>query len=107
MNTVRGYVDGPGGAAFMTSITSKVIKWGIEGLGFKKDAGAVYMLLDAVEAWADGSAIGYGVKEIIYPSVSQVGATFGGIGALGSAAIGSKQEMATKDAKPKARVVFA
>lgn len=108
MNTVKGYVEGPGGASFMTSLTISVIKWGIKGLGFQKEAGPVNMLLDAVGAWSEGSALGYAVKEVIYPSVSGVDATFGGIGALGgAAAIGSRQEMATKDAKPKRRVVFA
>ena len=106
MNTVRGYVDGPGGAAFMTSLTIGVAKWGIDALGFSKEAGPVKMLLNAVGAWADGSAMGYAVKEVIYPSASGLSPTLGGIsfgGGGGQPAKGSSQEMVTKDRKPKTR----
>lgn len=104
MGTVRGYVDGPGGAAFMTSLTIGVAKWGIKALGFQKEAGPVNMLLDAVGAWADGSAMGYAVKEVIYPSASGLSPTLGGInfgGGGGQPAINSQAEMATKDQKPR------
>lgn len=109
--TVMSYVDGPGGAALMTSISAKLAKWGIKTLGMSGEAGALYMLINAVEDWGDGSAIGYGVKELIYPSVSGEAAVFGGISAPsglfgGQPAVGSKQEMATKDQKPREMLIW-
>ncbi len=110
--TVTAYVEGPGGAAFMTGLSVKVAKWGIRALGFSGETGALTMLLNAVEGWADGSAIGYGIQEIVYPTASGVGAVFGGIGGTGGLfggkpGVGSKGEMATKDQKPKARLSWA
>jgi hypothetical protein len=105
--TVESYIDGPGGAALMTSISAAVAKWGIKALGLGGQTGALVMLINAVKAWGDGSAIGYGVQELVYPTVSGVGAPFGGVsagglfGGKGQPAKGSQQEMATKDDKPK------
>ena len=108
--TVMSYVDGPGGAALMTSISAKIAKYGIQALGLSGETGALVMLINAVEAWGDGSAIGYGVKELIYPTVSGEGAVLGGIslggglfGGAGQPSKGSAQEMQTKDRKPKTR----
>ena len=109
--TVEAYVDGPGGAAFMTGLSVKVAKYVISALGFSRETGALPMLLNAVEGWADGSAIGYGIQEIVYPTASGAGAVFGGIGGAGGLfggqpAKGSKGEMATKDQKPKVRLMW-
>jgi hypothetical protein len=111
-NTVNAYVDGPGGMALMTSFSAKLAKWGIKVLGFSSEAGALIMLIDAVDAWGEGSAVGFAVKEIIYPSAAAGGGVLGGIsfgGNLfgGQPATGSKQEMATKDKKPKRRIMWS
>jgi hypothetical protein len=110
--TIESYVDGPGGAALMTSISAKLVKWGVRVLGLSGETGALYMLLNAVEDWGDGSAIGYGVKELVYPSVSGESAVFGGVSG-GGALFGGRQpakgyprEMATKDQKPKVRLMW-
>ena len=110
--TIESYIDGPGGAALMTSISAKVAKWGVKALGLSGEAGALFMLINAVEAWGDGSAIGYGVQELVYPTASGEGAVFGGIGGAGGLfggqpAKGSPREMATKDQKPKARLSWS
>ena len=106
-DTVEAYADGPGGNALMTSISVKVVKWAVRALGFEGDVGAGYMLLNAVEGWADGSAWGYGIQELVYPTASGGGGVLSGIstGGLfgGQPAKGSPQEMATKDQKPKVR----
>lgn len=110
--TVNAYVDGPGGAAFMTSLSAKVAKWAIGALGFTSEAGALIMLINAVDDWGEGSAIGYAVQELVYPTASGVGSPFGGLGGAtgglfgGQPAKGSAQEMATKDQKPKTRSTF-
>ena len=107
-NTVMSYIDGPGGAALMTSISAKIAKYGIKALGLSGETGALVMLINAVESWGDGSAIGYGVKELIYPTVSGEAAVFSGIsrggglfGGAGQPGINTQGEMATKDQKPK------
>lgn len=104
MGTVNAYIDGPGGNAIMTGIMAKLIKWGVSTLGFQM--GGLGMLVDGVEDWADGSAMGYAVKELIYPTVAGGSGTLSGIsfgGAGGQPGKGSAQEMATKDRKPKTR----
>ena len=110
--TVESYIDGPGGAAFMTSLSAKVAKWAVKALGLTGETGALFMLINAVESWGDGSAIGYGIQELVYPTASGVSATFGGVGGTGGLfggrpGVGSKQEMATKDQKPKARLMWS
>lgn len=110
--TVEAYVGGPGGGALMTSLSAKVAKWAIKAFGFSGEAGALIMLINAVEAWGDGSSIGWGVRELVYPTISGVEAPFAGVGGTGALfggpqpAKGSPQEMATKDQKPKARLVW-
>lgn len=112
--TINSYIDGPGGDAFMTGLGVKVLKWGVKAFGFSGETGALIMLANAVEAWADGSAIGYGVQEIVYPTASGGSAIFGGVGGTGALfggkgqpAKGSQQEMATKDDKPQVRLMWA
>ena len=107
MDTVNRYVDGPGGAVFMTGLTIGVVNWGIKALGFDKEPAVepVKMLLKGAGAWANGSAKGYAIKEIIYPGTGGEGTlsgiSFGGLG--GQPAKDSAQEMSTKDRKPKTR----
>ena len=110
--TITAYADGPGGNALMTSISVKIVKWVVKALGFEGEVGAGYMLLNAVEGWADGSAWGYGIQELVYPTASAGGGVLSGIGGTGGLfggqpAKGSPQEMATKDQKPKARLVWS
>ncbi len=111
--TVEAYVDGPGGAALMTALGAKLAKWGIQVLGLSGETGALVMLINAVEHWGDGSAIGYGIKEMVYPSVSGAVQPFSGIGGRGALfgggqpAVGSQQEMATKDQKAKMVLTWA
>ena len=64
--TIESYVDGPGGAALMTSISAKVAKWAIKTIGLSSEAGPLYMLINAVEHWGDGSAVGYAVQAVSY-----------------------------------------
>ena len=102
--TIEAYASGPGGAAFMTGLTARLVKWGIKTLGFSEEAGPLYMLIDGVENWGDGSAVGWAVKELVYPSVAGGGGTFSGVsfgGLGGQPAKGSPAEMRTKDQKPK------
>jgi len=110
-HTVEGYVDGPGGAAIMTSLAAKLAKWGISIIGLKEEiGGGFYLLVDAVEDWGDGSAMGYAIQELLYPSGAGEGilAGAGGFGGMfgGQPAKGSQQEMATKDQKPKVRLMW-
>ena len=96
----------------MTSLSAKVAKWAVKALGLTGETGALFMLINAVESWGDGSAIGYGIQELVYPRASDQTRVFGGIkgtGGLfgGSTAVGSQQEMATKDQKPKARLMWS
>lgn len=106
-NTVTGYIDGPGGAAVMTGIAAGLANWAIKELGFSDEAGPLVMLIGCVKAWADGSAIGYGVKELIYPTASGVesplgGVSFGGMFAS-QPAKGSQGELVVKSDKAKVR----
>ena len=103
--TIEAYADGPGGTSFMTGLTVKLIKWGVRTLGFSEELGPANMLLDGVEAWADGSAVGWAVKELVYPTVSGEGSPWGGGGGK-QPAKGSPREMATKDQKPKVRLTW-
>ena len=110
MNTINAYVDGPGGAGLITGLSMKLGKWGIRQLGLGGEFNdSLFLLMDAVENWGTGSAVGFAVKEIIYPTAAAGGGTFSGVsfgGWGGQPAKGSSQEMATKDAKPKSKVVF-
>lgn len=110
-NTVTGYIDGPGGAAIATSLVAKLAKWGIKAVGLKDEiGGGFYLLVNAVEDWGDGSAFGYAVREILYPTASTEPGLLSGVGGvsglLGQPATGSPQEMRTKDQKPKARLMW-
>ena len=107
-NTVTGYIDGPGGVAIMTGIAAKLGKWAIRELRFNGETGPLIMLVDCVEAWADGSAVGWGIKELVYPTISGVSAPFGGVSTAGlwggsQPAKDSPAEMNTRDRKPKTR----
>ncbi|GAF80927.1 unnamed protein product [marine sediment metagenome] len=111
-HTVEGYIDGPGGAAIVTSLLAKLAKWGVRAVGLSDEIGSgFYLLVDAVEDWGDGSSLGYAIRELVYPSgagsgaLSEFGA--GGVSFGRMPAKGSPKEMATKDQKPKARLTWA
>jgi len=106
--TIEAYADGPGGSAVMTAIVAGLAKWAGKTLfGEERALSPAWMLVDAVEDWGIGSAGGWAIKELVYPTVSGEAATFGDVGWGTQPAKGSPQEMRTKDQKPKARLTWS
>lgn len=112
--TITAYIDGPGGVALLTAISAGIAKKAIKALELEKESGALVMLIDAVKAWGDGSAVGYAMRELIYPTVAGGPGTFSTIasptGLFGGGGsqppINSAGEMATKDDKPVSRLIW-
>ena len=111
-NTVNAYLGGAGGAGIMTAISASFCKWVIKLTGFE-GLSSLNLLIDAVQDAGEGTAVGAAIKEIIYPTASQiqgVGASMGGgfsFGAIGSnPAPNSEAEFSTKKDKPQSLVVF-
>ena len=113
-NTINAYLGGAGGAGIMTAISASFAKWVIKVVGFD-GLSSLNLLIDAVQDAGEGTAVGAAIKEIIYPTASQMaglGESIGGglptFGSLGGSnpGVNSEREFSTKKDKPQSMVVF-